>query len=169
MLWFCRQDSRAFRFCSHWDQIVKMKSFLHSKQRKTFTKNVHQASTPLFPVPGWGTPGACLDKVHWNKPRFASHQQALHSLHSSPLAAAGASLVGTGGCMQSGCESPPMPTEKGVSRLYASVTEHTAGPLRTSKHLKVQIQFISVYISTWTPQSCSHLSSSGELKHSRQL
>lgn len=39
--------------------------------------------------------------------------------------------------LQPGCESPPMPTEKGVSRLYASVTEHNARPLRTSKYIKL--------------------------------
>lgn len=67
---------------------------------KDLCKNVHQASAPLFAVPGWGTPGTRLDKVRWNKPSFASRQQAFHSLHSSPLAAVGASLVGTGGCSQ---------------------------------------------------------------------
>lgn len=48
MLWFCRQDSRAFTFCSHWDQTVKMKSLLYFKQRKTFVKMSIRPWLPSF-------------------------------------------------------------------------------------------------------------------------
>lgn len=110
---------------------------------KDLCKNIHQASTPLFPVPGWGTSGPHLAKIWWNKSSFSSHQQALHCLPPCCCWC----IAGCHRGMQPGCESPPMPTEKGISRLYASVTEHTARPLRTSKCMKVQIQFISFYIS----------------------
>lgn len=106
---------------------------------KDLCKNVRQAPTPHFPVPGRGTPGTCLDTVHRNKPSFVSQQWA-----GPPL-----SLSGTGGLP--GHESPPVPTEKGVSRLFASLAEPAARPLQTPKYMKVQIQFISAYISAWTP------------------
>lgn len=45
------------------------------------------------------------------------------------------------------CGNPPIPTEKGVSRLFVSVTEPTASPRWAPKCMRVQIQFISAYIS----------------------
>lgn len=61
MLWFYRQDSRAFVFCSHWKTRKIKKSHLFQME-KDFCKNIHQALTPNFPVPGEVCQGHVLKK-----------------------------------------------------------------------------------------------------------
>lgn len=55
MLWFCRLDSRAFTFCSCWEQTVEMKSLTYLEWRQTFAKVSigPQLPLPCAQVPQW--------------------------------------------------------------------------------------------------------------------
>lgn len=129
-------------------------------------KSVHWAPTPTSLCPG--TPVTCFDKACWNKLSLARQRWACHPPAASP-AAAGMALRAAGDAVPLRCGNPPMPTKKGVSRVFVSVTESTASPQWAPECVRIQIQFISAYISTWAPQSEPDLCRSPKLKCSRWL
>lgn len=82
-------------------------------------KSVHWAPTPTSLCPG--TPVTCFDKACWNKLSLARQRWACHPPAASP-AAAGMALRAAGDAVPLRCGNPPMPTKKGVSRVFVSVT-----------------------------------------------
>lgn len=147
------------------------KPHLFRTEKDLCKKTSHQAATPRFPMPGRGIPGTRLDKVHRNKPSLRASRELALLRAATPPHCSRRVAEQHGGGLQPGRESPPMPTEKGVSRLLASVTEPNPLPgpsTDTPTHEGSNPVYLSLHLRV-NPQSGSHLSSSGELKHSRRL
>lgn len=158
MLWFCRQDSRAFTFCSHWEQTVKRKSLIYS-ERRTFVKMSIRPRLRIFP---------CLGGVPQQHVSTKSTGTSLALWASSELAV-----------LRTAAPSPrPVrrrlwePSHAHWERVFQAFCfydwTHCQAPTDPQIHEGSRPVYLSLHLRM-NPQSGSRISSSGELKHSRRL
>lgn len=150
MLWFCRQDSRAFMFCSHWEQTVKIKSLTYSKQRRTFVKPSVRPQLHAFPCLGMSTPGHILTKsTGTSLALWASNELAV--LHAAALSLQLVCRWASRGEVASRLWEPSHAYWEMDFQPFGLCDLADCHASQTPENMKVQIQFISAYISTWAP------------------